>query len=766
MTIRTKLVLAFLVFASVPMITMGFINFANAKSSLREARIAGLESTADLKAANIDKFLLGLERELRFSQNYFNVRTNLPILTRLIGSEGDPASLAAHEMLDGQLTTFRVVNQYLDLVLFSPQGQLVYDNNKEHEHAAISLPKSPADKAFREGSSDVYLGDVFEVESASGQFAMWAAAPVRNFDGGFVGVVGFKADMGPVFNLIEDTTGLGETGETLIARLSEGPAGKEVALFLNPLRHDPNAALSRFAVLGNAEAVPIQEALLGRSGSGESVDYRGENVVAVWRPIPSTGWGMVAKIDSSEAFAPISRLRDLSIIVGGSVLLLSALVSAVLAKTVVRPLKVLEEGTRLIGVGNLAHRVGTQAKDEIGELSRAFDQMTSDLQRTTASRDELDQEVRFRTQTEEESRALLDANPDMILRLSRAGEYLTVKLSNSFKIFGGSENLVGRNLKDHLPEDLNRRMLDAICRTLDTGLEETMEYQVDLEKDIRYREARFSRIGDDEVLLIVRDVTERVQIEQEIRTLNNSLENRVADRTMELQDALFELESFSYSVSHDLRGPLRSINGFSQAVMQKYGDKLDDEGRSYLERVRNATNQMGELIDDILGLSRIGRTELILEPLDLGKMVKEKEVELKSADPDRRVEFVIPDDATAFGDERLIGVLVDNLVRNAWKFSSKHNSARIELGKQEENGETVYFVKDDGAGFSMEYADKLFLPFQRLHPTGEFEGTGIGLATVRRIVQRHSGRVWAEGEVEKGATIYFTLGEDLNKENG
>jgi len=262
------------------------------------------------------------------------------------------------------------------------------------------------------------------------------------------------------------------------------------------------------------------------------------------------------------------------------------------------------------------------------------------------------------------------------------------------------------------------------------------------------------------------DISERLRAEQEIRTLNESLERRVSDRTRELQETLEELEAFSYSVSHDLRGPLRSINGFSQAVMQKYGDRLEEDGRSQLERVRSATNRMGALIDDLLELSRVGRAEIILDTLNIWLMVREKEAELRNANPERQVDFVIADDAVGFGDERLIGIVVDNLVRNAWKFTSTRLSARIEMGTQDQDGERVFFMKDDGIGFDMEYADKLFMPFQRLHPTGEFEGTGIGLATVRRIIQRHGGRIWAEGEVEKGATVYFTLGYGANEENG
>lgn len=254
------------------------------------------------------------------------------------------------------------------------------------------------------------------------------------------------------------------------------------------------------------------------------------------------------------------------------------------------------------------------------------------------------------------------------------------------------------------------------------------------------------------------DISKRVQGERETETRNRSLEDQLARRTEELREAESDMKSFSSSVSHDLRGPLRSISGFSLAVLDRYGDQLDDQGRAYLERVRNATHRMGSLIDDLTALSQVMQAELMLEPLDLGTMAKEQAAKLMAEDPERQCEFAIPEHVAAFGDEHLIAVLVDNLVGNAWKFSSKHSSARIEVGMEEQSGETVYFVKDDGAGFDMQYVDKLFLPFQRLHPADEFAGTGIGLATVKRIVQRHGGRIWAKGEVDKGAAVYFTLG--------
>jgi light-regulated signal transduction histidine kinase (bacteriophytochrome) len=249
-------------------------------------------------------------------------------------------------------------------------------------------------------------------------------------------------------------------------------------------------------------------------------------------------------------------------------------------------------------------------------------------------------------------------------------------------------------------------------------------------------------------------------LQQELEETNKgliALNLELEQRNTELAAVNKELEAFSYSVSHDLRAPLRSMDGFSQALLEDYTDKLDKQGKNYLHRVRTAAQRMAELIDDLLALSRVTRREMRHGVVNLSALAGIVATELQQGQSERQVEFVIAEGLTVNGDETLLRLVLENLLGNAWKFTSKQPKARIEFGVIQYDGRPAYYIRDDGIGFDMAYVSKLFMPFQRLHSAGEFPGTGIGLATVQRIINRHGGRVWAEGTVKRGATFYFTL---------
>ncbi len=272
----------------------------------------------------------------------------------------------------------------------------------------------------------------------------------------------------------------------------------------------------------------------------------------------------------------------------------------------------------------------------------------------------------------------------------------------------------------------------------------------------------------------VEDVTEFVRLKhldteqsrraEELRTRAGQMETEIFLRAQEVQEANrqlrianAELDAFSYSVSHDLRAPLRAIDGFSQILSEDYLDQLDEQGQQYLRKVRESSQQMAQLIDDLLNLSRVTRAEMSKDVVDLSGIAKTVAEALRATQPERAAEFEIQPGMTAQGDPRLLRVVLDNLLGNAWKYSGTRSHARIEVGWMERDGHVSYFVRDNGVGFDMTYANKLFGVFQRLHAWSEFPGTGIGLATVQRIIHRHGGQVWAEGAVGQGATFYFTV---------
>ena len=322
-------------------------------------------------------------------------------------------------------------------------------------------------------------------------------------------------------------------------------------------------------------------------------------------------------------------------------------------------------------------------------------------------------------------------------------------------------NDVDRNIDFYLPED--RPVIAAAFRGV---VESGTPYDLDL----RFRAADGRRLwvrtmaraiseGGKVVRVTgnIADITERKAAEDEIRRLNAELEERVVTRTAQRDAFNRELEAFAYSAAHDLRAPLRAIDGFSTILLEDAAERLTADDRHHLERVRAAAERMTRMIDDLMGLSKVARRPLLRREVDVSALAREVAEELRAAEPERRAELVVAPGMRAAADQALLRLVLAQLLGNAWKFTRRHAAARIEVGVTEAGGERAFFVRDDGAGFDMASATQLFGAFQRFHAAGEFAGDGIGLATVQRLVLRHGGRVWAEAEVEKGATFYFTL---------
>jgi PAS domain S-box-containing protein len=543
----------------------------------------------------------------------------------------------------------------------------------------------------------------------------------------------------------------------------------------------------------------------------------------------------------------------------------------------------------VIGAGNLDLKIEEKKNDEIGDLSRAFNQMTSSLKEVTASKAELEKEVAARKESEAKANALIKYAPTGIYEIDYSGPRFVSVNDAVCSLTGFSrEELFAMGPMALLDEDSRKLFAERIRRQLGgEQIDESVEYKI-RKKDgsviLITLNISFSKDKPHTALVIGHDVTERRKVENALRESEEKFRQLYSSMNdgMALHEILFdefgkaidyrildvnpmyesitglskeqaagkkatdlygtkeppyleiyaatassgsalsfetyfppmdkyfrisvfspkpgtfatifsdvsqrkraeqaveryadeleaanhdlvaankELESFSYSVSHDLRTPLRSMDGYSKALLEDYASALDEQAKKWLNNIRDSSQHMGRLIDDILGLSRVIRTELRMEKVDLSSLAFSLAQKLKEEDPERGVEFVIAPGVAAKGDSNLLTLSLQNLMGNAFKFTSGHVTAHIEFGVTRVDGHDVYFVKDDGVGFDMKYADKLFKPFQRLHNEKEYPGTGIGLVTVQRIIQRHGGKIWTESEVNKGATFFFTLGQERN----
>jgi len=414
MTIRKKMIVILLASAIFPLCFVGILGYYHARKTLESLRIEELKSIADLKAKRIEDFFAEHKKHIAIARQRPTLIKYSAILSDFSGDLTDPINADIRDELDRALKIYLPVYDFINVIMANPEGKIVYVLNRSS--ARLQFGSSLTDlwgESFHWDKTKIQYSSVFKNTVTAGKFSIFLMGPIRSLEGQLIGLAAFEIDMDPIYKLIQDTTGLGKTGETLIAK-KEG----DQVLFLNPLRYDPDAALKRRIDFGERQDIAIQQALNGRNGCGLSVDYRGRKVLAAWRYVPSQDWGMVAKIDLAEAFEPVTTLRDFVLVLVIAVIALSIFAAFIVAKSLSNPIQFLQQGVKEIGKGNLDHKVGTEANDEIGQLGRAFDQMTERLKAVTTSRDELDAEIKERKKVERELQKTMDDVAERIKELN------------------------------------------------------------------------------------------------------------------------------------------------------------------------------------------------------------------------------------------------------------------------------------------------------------------------------------------------------------
>jgi signal transduction histidine kinase len=690
-----------------------FFSRQRAQIQLRAER--ELEAIADLKVRQ----LVNWRRE-RFSDAASLMHNPLNVL-RVEAFLDTPLPADRGDDLRAWLETLRASNDYLDVVLVDRHCEVRLSVGEDRPQIG---PYARANIAAVLRMGEPLLSDFHRAENVGIvhlDFYVPLLSPADTPTGqSCIGVLLFRIDPQRfLYPLIQTWPTPSTTAETLLVRRD----GDHV-LFLNELRHRRGTALN-FRLSLKRPNLPAALAVQGIERTFPGTDSRDIQVLAVTRRIPDSPWFLVAKIDEGEVFAAVTLLNRLAGVSLAGFLLIAALAAA-------------WWWTRS---RSRFYRQQLEAEIERQQAQARLQQSKADF------------ESLFDSMQEGMALHRLEYGPD-----GTAEDYTIMEANPAFEKHTGlaTDFVVGKRATDAY-NSATAPFLDVYARVAETGVPAAFEaYVASLGKHFRVS-AYSPRKG--QFATVFMDITEQKRVQDEVRQLNAQLEDRVRHRTAQLAAANQELESFSYSVSHDLRTPLRSIDGFSLALLEDCGDRLDEADKSHLTRIRAASQRMGQLIDDLLKLSRITRTAMERISVDVSALAAQIAGDLQREAPHRQVRWEIEPGLTAAADANLLRIALQNLLANAWKFTGAQANARIEVGHlaSADCGDTVFFVRDNGAGFDPRYADKLFGAFQRLHTQAEFAGSGIGLATTQRVIHRHGGRIWAESEPGKGATFYYTL---------
>ena len=737
-SLRTRLLGLFLLLAIIPLAVIGYLAYDLGRQRIVRDVEDHLKSVAILKEQEIQTWVEHLEHTMLWLTSSPGVKNDLAVMSAQIPDQ--PAYETAHASLTDELS--RVAN----LAHLSPiflmdhiDGEIVASSNEEWGGQFRGDRKY-----FQEGKDEVYVSGIFH-SLRLGQPTMVVAAPIKDSEGRLLGVLAGHANLAPLNEIMQERSGLGETGETYLVNKAN--------LMLTESRFKPGLALKKWVFTEG-----VEKGLAGGHDVGIYEDYRGKVVIGAYRWLEGRDMALLAEMDRSEAFKSIIMLRNTVLQAGVLVAVVVGFLSVVVARTFTNPLRQLVEGTEEIGGGNLDYRIKVEAEDEIGQLAQAFNDMVESLQEITASRDVLNQEIAQRKRiekalraSEEEYREIFNATSDALILLDEEGRIAQVNETAS-ELYGyAREEMLTMDPRHLIHPDYHH-----VYQQFLADLEKKGEFSgktMDIRKsgdsfytDVRGTKVRFQ--GQEYILAAIRDVTEQKEAELKL------------EETMrELERSNEELQRFAYVASHDLQEPLRMVTSYLQLLVQRYGDRLDGDAQEFIDYAVDGASRMKQLINDLLTYSRVDTRGVSLQPVDVEQVLDDVlenlqfRVEETEAGIIRHPLPIVP------GDKSQLEQLFQNLIDNALKFRG-NEPPRVEVGAEKGDGEWVFSVKDNGIGMDSRFKDRVFIIFQRLHTRDEYEGTGIGLAVSKRIVERHGGEIWYESEPGEGTTFYFTIPDE------
>lgn len=804
-TVAKKLLSWFLLLILLPLIFFGYITYYNSMKTVEKEVINDLISIADDKVHFIENYILERKRDvtlLAHNPNILDAIEKFNVVFKKGGLDSPEYSAIAKEARSF-LTIYQEITGYYDIFFISSEGDVVLTIAKKDD-LGTNLKKglyktSELAKVFdrTQKSLKTEVSD-FKYYPPSDRPVTFFAAPVLK-EGSFIGVIALQMSNEEVNELMQDYTGLGKTGETLI-----GSKIDNEVVFLNPLRHDTLAAFKRKITIGSKEtlSMKIKEAVQDKKGSGVSVDYRGEKTLAVWRYIPSPRWGMVVKIDTKEAFAPVISIRNWSLTIGIITACVVILIALFISKSISTPIQNLQRGAEIIGSGNLDYKVGIDAEDEIGHLSRAFDRMTDSLKVSrNAIRDEIEQRKKMEEQLLKETSATAAVVNDMLRGEANDTETENRVLDACLEATDSAYGMFGV-INEHGQYDTttyNSTTLqdcafpEALAWKLSTGMTirgiwgwPMLHGEALICNDLKshpdqvgfpqghvplhcYLGVPLKRGGNLVGLVAVANKPGGYTEEDKnclvrlASVMSVSFQHRQAlietkKISEELAHSNKELQQFAYLASHDLQEPLRMVASYTQLLERRYKNKLDSDAKEFIQFAVDGAIRMKKLIDDLLTYSRVGTRDTRFEPTDCTSPLDLAITNLSVTIDENHAIITNDELPTVMVDASQISQLFQNLISNALKFRIKQ-PPRIHISAKQKGNEWIFSVQDNGIGIAPQYKDKIFMIFQRLHSEKDYTGTGIGLAICKRIVERHGGRLWVKSEVGKGSTFYFTLPE-------